>query len=101
MEKRTDSWQDSALCAQWEVDPEIFFAQEGNRRQEPQAKAICGACAVKANCLLFAMQNNEQYGIWGGLTQTERQQYTSHMSDGQRQRLTLQEMRYFLDAETS
>lgn len=36
------------------------------------ARAICNGCAVKSDCLEYALALNERYGIFGGLTFTER-----------------------------
>ena len=33
---------------------------------------ICGVCPVKVDCLDYAMEIREPYGIWGGLTESER-----------------------------
>ena len=36
------------------------------------AKNLCNDCAVKIECLEFALGNEEEYGIWGGMTPRER-----------------------------
>jgi WhiB family transcriptional regulator, redox-sensing transcriptional regulator len=41
------SWQDRALCAQTD-------------------------CEVRAECLEYALENDERFGIWGGLSERER-----------------------------
>ena len=61
-------WQDRALCAQ--TDPEAFFPEKGGSTRE--AKRICASCEVRAECLEFALQNDERFGIWGGLSERER-----------------------------
>jgi len=58
-----------ALCAQ--TDPELFFPEKGGTA-EP-AKAICRQCPVQIQCLEWALKNNEQHGIWGGLSASERE----------------------------
>ena len=40
--------------------------------RDGRAKAICQSCPVLAPCLEFAMDTNQKYGIWGGLTDKER-----------------------------
>ena len=50
--------------------PETRPAREGRERQ---AKAICAGCPVRVPCREFALTIREQHGIWGGLTETERQ----------------------------
>ncbi|MFL0579767.1 WhiB family transcriptional regulator [Dietzia sp. 179-F 9C3 NHS] len=67
-EDEEESWQDRALCAQ--TDPEAFFPEKGGSTRE--AKKICTGCEVKAECLEYALANDERFGIWGGLSERER-----------------------------
>ena len=67
-EDEDESWQDRALCAQ--TDPEAFFPEKGGSTRE--AKKICTGCEVKAECLEYALANDERFGIWGGLSERER-----------------------------
>jgi WhiB family redox-sensing transcriptional regulator len=62
------AWQADALCAQ--TDPEAFFPEKGGSTRE--AKKICQQCEVSAQCLEYALQNDERFGIWGGLSERER-----------------------------
>jgi WhiB family redox-sensing transcriptional regulator len=62
------SWQADALCAQ--TDPEAFFPEKGGSTRD--AKKVCGACMVKSECLEYALENDERFGIWGGLSERER-----------------------------
>ncbi|NLT26396.1 MAG: WhiB family transcriptional regulator [Microbacteriaceae bacterium] len=62
------SWQADALCAQ--TDPEAFFPEKGGSTRD--AKAICQTCLVRAECLQYALDNDERFGIWGGLSERER-----------------------------
>lgn len=61
-------WQDQALCAQ--TDPEAFFPEKGGSTRE--AKRICMACSVRDECLEYALEHDERFGIWGGLSDRER-----------------------------
>ncbi len=61
-------WQTDALCAQ--TDPEAFFPEKGGSTRD--AKRICSGCDVRAECLDYALQNDERFGIWGGLSERER-----------------------------
>ena len=61
-------WKDRALCA--ETDPEAFFPEKGGSTRE--AKKVCVSCEVRAECLDFALGNDERFGIWGGLSERER-----------------------------
>lgn len=62
------AWQVDALCAQ--TDPEAFFPEKGGSTRD--AKKVCGACAVRSECLEYALGNDERFGIWGGLSERER-----------------------------
>ncbi len=63
-----DSWQERALCAQ--TDPEAFFPEKGGSTRE--AKKVCVGCEVTAECLEYALEHDERFGIWGGLSERER-----------------------------
>jgi WhiB family redox-sensing transcriptional regulator len=62
------SWQERSLCAQ--TDPEAFFPEKGGSTRE--AKKVCVGCDVRAECLEYALANDERFGIWGGLSERER-----------------------------
>lgn len=62
------AWQSDALCAQ--TDPEAFFPEKGGSTRE--AKRICESCEVRSECLEYALENDERFGIWGGLSERER-----------------------------
>lgn len=61
-------WQERALCA--ETDPESFFPEKGGSTRD--AKKVCMACEVRIDCLDYALENDERFGIWGGLSERER-----------------------------
>ena len=62
------SWPERARCAQ--TDPEAFFPEKGGSTRE--AKKVCVSCEVRAECLEYALENDERFGIWGGLSERER-----------------------------
>jgi WhiB family redox-sensing transcriptional regulator len=62
------SWQERSLCAQ--TDPEAFFPEKGGSTRE--AKRVCLSCEVRVQCLEYALENDERFGIWGGLSERER-----------------------------
>jgi WhiB family redox-sensing transcriptional regulator len=63
-----EAWRTKALCAQ--TDPEAFFPEKGGSTRD--AKRVCTGCPVRAECLKFALVNDERFGIWGGLSERER-----------------------------
>lgn len=62
--RRELTWQDEGLCK--ETDPEMFYPDTGDNAT--QAKATCRTCPVQLKCAQYAIDNNEEYGIWGGLS---------------------------------
>lgn len=59
------AWQADALCAQ--VGTELFFPEQGGSSQD--AKRICAACDVRAQCLQYAIDHEERWGMWGGVSE--------------------------------
>jgi WhiB family redox-sensing transcriptional regulator len=69
------SWRLRAACRH--VDSGIFYSSEGERAperdaREARAKAICARCPVIGPCAAYAIQHDERYGVWGGLSERER-----------------------------
>lgn len=62
------AWYERALCAT--TDPDAFFPEAGG--SSARAKRICSACDVRAQCLAYALEHHEPFGVWGGLTERER-----------------------------
>ena len=67
-ETEEKSWQDFANCLG--VDPDLFFPERGASTRE--AKEVCRGCVVREDCLEYALQNGEKFGIWGGMSERER-----------------------------
>jgi len=62
------AWQEEALCAQTGAD--FFFPEPGSSVRE--AKRICGLCPIRSACLDYALDHDERFGVWGGLSEKER-----------------------------
>lgn len=61
-------WMQDAICAQ--TDPEAFYPEKGGSTAE--AKRVCMGCPVRSECLEYALENQERYGIFGGKSERER-----------------------------
>ncbi len=69
-------WRERASCL---AHPAIIFfglddteTPADRRVREDEAKRICATCSVRTECLEYALDTKEPYGIWGGLTELER-----------------------------
>lgn len=70
-------WRGRAACRGVELS--LFFGAHresvaARMRRVASAKRICAVCPVRRPCLEFAQAHREEFGIWGGLTETERRQ---------------------------
>jgi len=67
------NWRDVAACR--DTDPDLFFpvgTTGGAVDQIAAAKAVCEMCSAKDACLQFAIENNQDSGVWGGTSEDER-----------------------------
>jgi WhiB family redox-sensing transcriptional regulator len=72
-----DLWDWQLLGACRAEDPSVFFHPEGERgsaraRREAAAKAICARCPVLDACASHALAVREPYGVWGGMSEDDR-----------------------------
>jgi WhiB family transcriptional regulator, redox-sensing transcriptional regulator len=68
-----EDWREKASCRS--VDPDLFFPVGTTGIalvQIEHAKSVCQQCDVKQACLDFAIQTNQDSGVWGGTSEEER-----------------------------
>lgn len=69
----TSDWRALARCKQPEFAHVNFYPNKGFVGVVVrEAKQVCAGCPVRRQCLEDALERHEQFGIWGGLTLTER-----------------------------
>ncbi len=67
-----DAWMRDGACRKLtpeQVD-EIFFPDRG--MSTGPAKRVCSECPVREECLDYAMNNVERFGVWGGVSERKR-----------------------------
>jgi WhiB family transcriptional regulator, redox-sensing transcriptional regulator len=93
--ERAKDWRDHAACRAY--SPELFFPV-GNTGpallQTEEAKAVCASrCTVIDECLRWALDREEESGVWGGLSEGERRamkrRHTRGLPDRPKDRTTL------------
>ncbi len=72
---RSLHWQEDAACRT--VDSELFYPPIGAPRHEVRAaerkaKRLCFSCPVQRECLEAALEADERFGVWGGMSARER-----------------------------
>lgn len=80
---RNWEWQSVAACRG--SDTATFYHPENERgpsrvRRELRAKQFCAACPVVEECLRWALETREPYGVWGGMSVEEREHVIRKMS---------------------
>jgi WhiB family transcriptional regulator, redox-sensing transcriptional regulator len=66
-------WRHRAACR--DEDPELFFpigTTGPALHQVDEAKTICGRCEAVDECLSWALDSEQDAGVWGGLDEDER-----------------------------
>lgn len=67
------TWRSAAVCRG--TDPDLFFPVGSTGHaltQIARAKQVCGECPVRVDCLEYAIETNQDSGIWGGLDEEQR-----------------------------
>ena len=62
-----EDWAPSAACRQAQPDELFVRGAEQNK-----AKQLCSGCPVRTECLAEALDNQIEWGVWGGMTERER-----------------------------
>lgn len=58
---KPELWTLNGKCGD---EPDLFF----EKKTVSDAKKICQTCPVRRQCAILGTENEEQYGVWGGLT---------------------------------
>lgn len=111
MERQSYEWQEDAACnivvdGEPQVDVNIFFPpreKELYKKIADEAKAYCFGkdgktpCPVRVDCLWYAVNGDEQHGIWGGLSHRERNALVRKWRKHYHKTMTLKEYIFQLD----
>lgn len=65
------TWYDEAACKGM---GHLMFPERGNAQMAFAAIAICKTCPVTEQCLDSAIETEERFGVWGGLTERKRRE---------------------------
>ena len=82
-----NGWRDQAACR--DTDPNLFFPAGSTGlavEQVEAAKAVCRSCPVQDACLRFALETNQEAGVWGGTDEDERRRLRRSRRTGRQAR---------------
>lgn len=74
------NWMRDGKCAEPENQHLDFFTSDVETKYE--AKNVCFTCDVRKDCILYAMENRELDGIWGGRDENETRRNLSVSAEG-------------------
>jgi WhiB family redox-sensing transcriptional regulator len=70
-------WQLQGACRG--AEQSVFFAPDSGKEERRDrlrrlvaAKRVCAQCPVREPCRSYALENEEEFGVWGGLSEVER-----------------------------
>lgn len=70
------AWQLLGACRN--ANHDLFYSDDDERPierrlREQHARAVCRRCPVTTLCLTYALEIEEPHGMWGGMSEAERQ----------------------------
>ena len=76
-------WQQNSLCSQpkYQQCRDDFFSDDIDAIET--AKSICSLCPVRKECLKWALEHKEIWGVWGGKDESEIRRALSVSHTGQ------------------
>lgn len=56
-----------------QTDPDAFYPEKGDSLV--LGKRVCRGCEIREACLEYALARDERFGVWGGMSTQQRDQY--------------------------
>ncbi len=81
-------WAAEAICADGDLD-RLFVTGAAQR----EAAKLCRDCPVQMECLADALDNQVEFGVWGGLTERQRRALLKRRPDVASWRVVLERAR--------
>lgn len=72
-------WRNSAVCAVLDLEEQRMFFGDATglsiHKQHEYARMSCYQCPVQVECLAYSIEIDAPFGVWGGLTESQRKRY--------------------------
>ena len=65
------SWQSESLCSKKENKPLLDSFFSNKQLERDKAKNLCFQCPVRKECLQWALEHRQIWGVWGGREESE------------------------------
>lgn len=63
-------WMGDAYCRVHDIPTSVFYPEDN--AGVAVARVLCAECDVRQDCLDHALDNGEEFGIWGGVSERGR-----------------------------
>ncbi|HEX6220096.1 MAG TPA: WhiB family transcriptional regulator [Acidimicrobiia bacterium] len=83
MNQRLKELEQDGRCRE-EGSHELFFSEKPS--ELTQAQAICASCSVRVRCLELALEEDIEWGVWGGVIFWDGQPYHRRRGRGRPRR---------------
>ncbi|WP_158074057.1 WhiB family transcriptional regulator [Micromonospora sp. CB01531] len=71
-------WREDAACRG--LDVTWFYPDPDDTLAVVRVQTFCATCPVRRDCARYAIEHNEEYGVWGGSTEQERAAFRRALS---------------------
>ena len=72
-------WRELSICESLPWDEKKYFFGDakgiGTHKQHEMARLYCYTCPVQLECLEWCVEEDMFWGVWGGLTESQRKRY--------------------------
>ncbi len=73
-------WRGLAVCEELSPEEGAYFfgdADDGTptNQQHEKARLYCYTCPVQVDCLRWCVEFDQEFGVWGGVTESQRKRY--------------------------
>jgi WhiB family redox-sensing transcriptional regulator len=86
LDLESSDWKLQGECTKYPWG--TMFPDPGDTDVIATAKAVCNACPVRVDCLTWAIEKHEYYGVWGGETEEERKEMRRETKPGMLRKMT-------------
>lgn len=76
------NWQDDAVCAETKNQDKIDYFFSDVPEEKYEAKNMCFTCPARKECIKYALEAKEIWGVWGGRDENEIRRNLSVNADG-------------------
>lgn len=73
-----EDWFSKGKCKEFDTD--LFYPEPGEVAKSKKAISVCQGCPVRAECLTWAMNQPETFGVWGGFSYRSRTKLSRSIS---------------------